>query len=178
MSREYDQYRYKKAYQDVLDRFRQRWFCKKCDRYCPNCAGRSCLMCCVHSLEATQYPADQTLWGGELRPTPIGITHQDSLFRNSFQAKPYHVVHPEWISESVKDPTPKPLDRPPWPWEQPRYRVNMQIPITYESPVQKKEGEEEEKKEEEYDYAMEVPPLSYHLTNAYRSVHPAYVERY
>lgn len=55
------------------------------------------------------------------------------LLQNSNQAKPYYVVHPEWNSEVVNDPTPRPLQRPPWPWEQPRYRVNMQAPITYKT---------------------------------------------
>jgi len=122
-------------------------------------------------------PADRLQDAEQLRPTPIGVTHQDSMFTNSFQAKPYYVVHPEWISEAVQDPTPKPLDRPPWPWEQPRYRINMQVPTTYDSPAQKKE-EEEEKKVEEYNYAQEVPPISYHLSQAYRSTHPEYQLRY
>ena len=56
--------------------------------------------------------------------------------QNSYQAKSYYTVHPEWNSEVVNDPAPRPLNRPPWPWEQPRYRVNMQIPTTYKSPVQ------------------------------------------
>jgi len=41
------------------------------------------------------------------------------------------VVHPEWLSEGVDNTEPQPLHRPPWPWEQPRYRQNVQIPITY-----------------------------------------------
>lgn len=132
--------------------------------------------------DLTKKPAERLQDAEELRPAPIGVTHQDSMFTNSFQAKPYYVVHPEWISEAVQDPTPKPLDRPPWPWEQPRYRVNMQVPTTYASPAQKKEDEVEAAKEEEpaepYDYAAEVPPISYHLSQAYRSTHPANYLRY
>jgi len=126
---------------------------------------------------AVKTPAERLQTAEELKPVALGTTHQDSVFANSFQAKPYFVVHPEWNSELVTDPHPKPLDRPPWPWEQPRYRVNMRVPITYESPAQKVEGDEE-KKEEEYNYAEEVPPLSYHLSQAYRSTHPEYVVRY
>ena len=58
------------------------------------------------------------------------------VLQNTYQAKSYYTVHPEWNSEVVNDPSPKPLHRPPWPWEQPRYRVNMQLPTTYESPAQ------------------------------------------
>jgi len=122
-------------------------------------------------------PAERLQAAEELRPVHIGITHQDSCFTNSFQAKPYYVVHPEWISESIDDPTPKPLDRPPWPWEQPRYRVNMQAPHTYSIP-QKNPAEEAKQAEELYDYSSEVPPLSYQLTQQYRSTHPQYVMRY
>ena len=35
-------------------------------------------------------------------------------------------MHPEWTSENVNPPVSKPLNRPPWPWEQPRYRQNIQ----------------------------------------------------
>ncbi|XP_052059504.1 uncharacterized protein LOC127700076 isoform X1 [Mytilus californianus] len=62
----------------------------------------------------------------ELRPPNIDYSHQDSLFGNSFSSKAYFVVHPEWISENVDPPVSKPLNRPPWPWEQPRYRQNLQ----------------------------------------------------
>lgn len=168
-------FNFKKIWRENYDVFQRTWFCKRCGRWCPNCAGRTCFMCCVHRIEASHYPFDP-----ELRPAPFGSTHQDSVFTNSFQTKPYYVVHPEWNSEVVNDPRPKPLDRPPWPWEQPRYRVNMNLPTTYVLPGQVLQGKEEEKKEEEeeYNYAAEVPPLSYQLTQAYRSTHPAYVVRY
>ncbi|XP_060588004.1 uncharacterized protein LOC132743497 isoform X3 [Ruditapes philippinarum] len=66
-----------------------------------------------------------------LRPITKDHHHQDSLFGNSFQSKSFFIVHPEWISETVDNTDPEPLHRPPWPWEQPRYRQNIQIPITY-----------------------------------------------
>lgn len=69
-----------------------------------------------------------------LRPVLKDIHHQDSLFGNSFQSKSFFVVHPEWLSEAVDNTDPEPLHRPPWPWEQPRYRQNVQIPITYTVP--------------------------------------------
>eukprot|EP00745_Piridium_sociabile_P034390 TRINITY_DN59075_c1_g2_i2.p1 TRINITY_DN59075_c1_g2~~TRINITY_DN59075_c1_g2_i2.p1 ORF type:complete len:126 (-),score=36.01 TRINITY_DN59075_c1_g2_i2:4-381(-) len=108
---------------------------------------------------AEKTPAERLQNAEELKPMPFGTTHQDCVFGNSFQAKSYYVVHPEWNSEAVNNPQPKPLDRPPWPWEQPRYRVNMQLPSTYESPAQKPE-EEEEKKEEEKE-VVSAAVLSY-----------------
>ncbi|XP_052231356.1 uncharacterized protein LOC127844864 isoform X2 [Dreissena polymorpha] len=66
-----------------------------------------------------------------LRPVLKDQYHQDSLFGNSFQSKSFFIVHPEWLSEVVDNNEPEPLRRPPWPWEQPRYRQNIQLPITY-----------------------------------------------
>ncbi|XP_045175815.2 uncharacterized protein LOC123536573 isoform X2 [Mercenaria mercenaria] len=68
-----------------------------------------------------------------LRPIMKDHHHQDSLFGNSFQSKSFFVVHPEWLSETVDNTDPQPLHRPPWPWEQPRYRQNIQLPITYKA---------------------------------------------
>lgn len=60
------------------------------------------------------------------------------ISQNTFQAKSCFVVHPEWLSEDAGNADPVPLTRPPWPWEQPRYRVNLQTPITYLSPAEMK----------------------------------------
>ena len=78
----------------------------------------------------------------ELRPPNLDYSHQDSLFTNSFSSKAYFVVHPEWTSENVDPPVSKPLNRPPWPWEQPRYRQNIQRLHAY------KNGNGEENEEE------------------------------
>lgn len=78
-----------------------------------------------------------------LRPILKDQYHQDSLFGNSFQSKSFFIVHPEWLSEAVDNRDPEPLHRPPWPWEQPRYRQNIQIPITY-TPVEEEETKEKE----------------------------------
>merc|ERR1711974_120433 len=107
-----------------------------------------------------------------LKPETLNVNHQDSVFANAFGSRSYYVVHPEWISEAGSDPQPEPLHRPPWPWEQPRYRVNMQAPITYESPAagtpvvdEKKEIE----KEEDRFLQEELLPISYQLSQMYTS---------
>lgn len=117
----------------------------------------------------------------ELLPVPTNVTHQDSLFMKLDPVKPYFSVHPEWNSEQWNDPTPRPLTRPPWPWEQPRCRVNMQVPITYTSPAQMPDGGGgtlTPADRPDWDYSMEVPPLSYQLSRAYGSLQPQYVLRY
>ncbi|KAL4224962.1 hypothetical protein ACF0H5_015658 [Mactra antiquata] len=84
-----------------------------------------------------------------LRPIMKDQFHQDSLFGNSFRSKSFFIVHPEWLSEEVENTDPEPLHRPPWPWEQPRYRQNIQYPITYtqdESNQEKIEENGEENK--------------------------------
>nr|KAG5701957.1 hypothetical protein BaRGS_034539 [Batillaria attramentaria] len=97
---------------------------------------------------------------------------------NAIRAKSYYVVHPEWNSETVADPKPTPLNRPPWSWEQPRYRVNVQVPITYESPVKMVPSDLQPPPVAPYDFSREPPPLSCQLTQVYRSTHPEYVMRY
>ena len=78
-------------------------------------------------------PATRNKIAEELRPPNLDYSHQDSLFGNSFSSKAYFVVHPEWTSENVDPPVSKPLNRPPWPWEQPRYRQNIQRQHAYNS---------------------------------------------
>lgn len=79
-----------------------------------------------------------------LRPIMKDQHHQDSLFGNSFQSKSFFIVHPEWLSEAVDNNEPEPLHRPPWPWEQPRYRQNIQLPITYEPTEEEKNKDKPE----------------------------------
>ncbi|XP_061183268.1 uncharacterized protein LOC133191537 [Saccostrea echinata] len=62
----------------------------------------------------------------ELKPAVQDYSHQDSLFGNAFSSKAYFIVHPEWLSENVDPPKSQPLPRKPWPWEQPKYRQNVQ----------------------------------------------------
>ncbi|KAK3769307.1 hypothetical protein RRG08_011979 [Elysia crispata] len=122
----------------------------------------------------------------ELKPQILNANHQDSLFGNSFTSRSYYVVHPEWISEAGSNPQPDPLHRLPWPWEQPRYRVNMQVPITYKAPQEaemkkeKSEDKEKREREEEEDRFLqeEIPPISYQLSQMYKSTHPQYMMRY
>ncbi|RUS73505.1 hypothetical protein EGW08_018720, partial [Elysia chlorotica] len=122
----------------------------------------------------------------DLKPQILNANHQDSLFGNSFTPRSYYVVHPEWISEAGSNPQPDPLHRPPWPWEQPRYRVNMQVPITYKAPEEaemkkeKQEDKEKREREEEEDRFLqeEIPPISYQLSQMYKSTHPQYMMRY
>ncbi|KAK3590543.1 hypothetical protein CHS0354_015521 [Potamilus streckersoni] len=99
---------------------------------------------------------------GCVRPLTIDYNHQDSLFGNSFSSKAYFVVHPEWRSEYKDPPKSVPLNRPPWPWEQPRYRQNIQRPITYEpQPVTK-----------DQETKHSPPPLPYELPKGYTFTHP------
>ncbi|XP_060601644.1 uncharacterized protein LOC132754912 [Ruditapes philippinarum] len=108
-----------------------------------------------------------------LRPITKDHHHQDSLFGNSFQSKSFFIVHPEWISETVDNTDPEPLHRPPWPWEQPRYRQNIQIPITYkvdETEEEKNKTENQEKAEDNSDMpmVMDAPmclPIGYTFTH-------------
>jgi len=117
-----------------------------------------------------------------LKPETLNINHQDSIFGNAFGARSFYVVHPEWISEANSDSAPNPLHRPPWPWEQPRYRINMQAPITYTSPA---EGEivavdEKKEREKEEDRFIQgpLPPISHQLATMYRTTHPEYTLRF
>lgn len=48
------------------------------------------------------------------------------FIQNAFSSKAYFIVHPEWLSENVDPPKSQPLPRKPWPWEQPKYRQNVQ----------------------------------------------------
>ena len=48
------------------------------------------------------------------------------FMQNAFSSKAYFIVHPEWLSENVDPPRSQPLPRKPWPWEQPKYRQNVQ----------------------------------------------------
>merc|ERR1712039_36376 len=117
----------------------------------------------------------------ELKPMPGPVNHQDSVFGNAFGSRSYYVVHPEWISEEGSNPQPQPLHRPPWPWEQPRYRVNMQVPITYESPdkgIPVVDAKKELEKEEDKFLQEEIPPISYQLSQMYKSTHPEYMLRF
>ncbi|XP_012943866.1 uncharacterized protein LOC101846534 [Aplysia californica] len=117
----------------------------------------------------------------ELKPQTLNVNHQDSIFGNAFGSRSYYVVHPEWISEASSNPQPDPLHRPPWPWEQPRYRVNMQVPITYKSPdegVPVVDEKKELEKEEDRFCQEELPPISYQLSQMYKSTHPEYVLRF
>ena len=91
------------------------------------------------------------------------------LFQNSFQSKSFFVVHPEWLSEHVDNTDSEPLNRPPWPWEQPRYRQNIQIPITYDA--YNKDGDEKETEVNEGD-KRSPPPLPYALPRDYTFAHP------
>lgn len=117
----------------------------------------------------------------DLKPQILNINHVGSLYGNSNQSRSYYTVNPEWISEAVSDPQPAPMHRPPWPWEQPRYRVNMQIPITYTTPDQgipKVDEAKELQKEEDRFCQQEIPPISYQLSQMYKSTHPEYVMKY
>ncbi|XP_052802063.1 uncharacterized protein LOC128232518 isoform X1 [Mya arenaria] len=107
-----------------------------------------------------------------LRPILKDQYHQDSLFGNSFQSKSFFVVHPEWLSEAVDNTDPEPLQRPPWPWEQPRYRQNVQLPITYK--IEESETKSDEN-ETEKDKAGSAPssPLPYALPIGYTFTHPS-----
>lgn len=115
------------------------------------------------------------------KPQTMNINHQDSIFGNAFGSRSFYVVHPEWISEVKSDSSPIPLHRPPWPWEQPRYRINLQAPITYQSPAEGIELVDEQKeieKEEDRFLQQEIPPVSHQLSTMYKSTHPEYVMRY
>lgn len=110
-----------------------------------------------------------------MRPLVKDHHHQDSLFGNSFQAKSFFVVHPEWLSEVVDNTDPEPLHRPPWPWEQPRYRQNIQTPITYkidQGPL-KKTTEDDTPCTDTIDYQLSPPPLPYNLPKGYTFTHPS-----
>ncbi|XP_069132102.1 uncharacterized protein [Argopecten irradians] len=63
----------------------------------------------------------------ELRPPTQDYSHQDSLFGNAFSSRSNFIVHPEWLSENVDPPLSRPMNRPPWPWEQPKYRQNIKL---------------------------------------------------
>eukprot|EP00105_Crassostrea_gigas_P033312 XP_011456648.2 PREDICTED: uncharacterized protein LOC105348779 [Crassostrea gigas] len=71
-------------------------------------------------------PAEKAKIAEELKPAVQDYSHQDSLFGNAFSSKAYFIVHPEWLSENVDPPKSQPLPRKPWPWEQPKYRQNVQ----------------------------------------------------
>ena len=90
-------------------------------------------------------------------------------FQNSFQSKSFFIVHPEWLSETVDNTDPEPLSRPPWPWEQPRYRQNIQIPITYK---QEETNGEQEAEDDDVNKAS-PPPLPYALPKGYTFTHPS-----
>jgi len=119
----------------------------------------------------------------DLKPQNLNANHQDAVFGNAFGSRPYYVVHPEWISEAGSDPQPDPLSRPPWPWEQPRYRVNMQVPLTYSAPASASgarapvDAKAEEEAEEDRYLQQGVPPVSYQLSHMYKTTHPEYVPR-
>jgi len=109
------------------------------------------------------------------KPDILNVNHQDSIFANAFGSRAYYTVNPEWVSETVSNPQPEPLHRPPWPWEQPRYRVNMQVPITYKSPdegIPVTDKKKELEKEEDRFCQEELPPISYQLSQMYKSTHP------
>ncbi|XP_060068218.1 uncharacterized protein LOC132548374 [Ylistrum balloti] len=63
----------------------------------------------------------------DLRPPTQDYSHQDSLFGNAFSSRSNFIVHPEWLSENVDPPLSRPMNRPPWPWEQPKYRQNIKL---------------------------------------------------
>lgn len=96
-------------------------------------------------------------------------------FQNSFQSKSFFVVHPEWLSETVDNTDSEPLNRPPWPWEQPRYRQNIQIPITYELQEESAEQEPETETTEAEETEKRSPlPLPYALPKDYTFAHPGF----
>ncbi|KAK6183970.1 hypothetical protein SNE40_006526 [Patella caerulea] len=74
---------------------------------------------------------DKSAIADELTPRHYDNNHQGSMFGNVRRSRSCFVINPEWVSESVNTPRNQPLSRPPWPWEQPRHRVNMQVPMTY-----------------------------------------------
>ena len=95
-----------------------------------------------------------------------------SFFQNSFQSKSFFVVHPEWLSEAVDNTDSEPLNRPPWPWEQPRYRQNLRLPITYELKEQQSTEKETGTPEAEDGEKRSPPPLPYALPKDYTFAHP------
>ncbi|XP_041367574.1 uncharacterized protein LOC121382133 [Gigantopelta aegis] len=76
---------------------------------------------------------------------PINLSiHHDSIFDDVATTRaPNYLVHPDWLSEKVNPPKICPLKRPPWPWEQPRHRMNLQEPITYVLPEDEKRKDKE-----------------------------------
>lgn len=49
------------------------------------------------------------------------------FLQNAFSSRSNFIVHPEWLSENVDPPLSRPMNRPPWPWEQPKYRQNIKL---------------------------------------------------
>jgi len=102
------------------------------------------------------------------------FTLNSLMFQNSFQSKSFFIVHPEWLSEVVDNTDPDPLQRPPWPWEQPKYRQNIKL-HQLNAEVAKAEEEasakakEEKLKEEaethELQYLPYADPIGYTFTH-------------
>lgn len=119
-------------------------------------------------------PATRNKIAEELRPPNLDYSHQDSLFGNAFSSKAYFVVHPEWISENVDPPVSKPLNRPPWPWEQPRYRQNIQRLHAYKN-QQNGNGNCQESEAQNGNgnvNPFKVEQLPYTVPSSYKITHP------
>ncbi|KAH9507566.1 hypothetical protein Btru_051485 [Bulinus truncatus] len=105
---------------------------------------------------------------GDVTPAMLHMHHQDGVFQNSFQTRSNYVIHPQWVSEARSTRKPEPLLRCPWPWEQPRFKIDQQaVQITENSNSFKRYGIEQtkEQSEQQHHHHQLVASQSYAVRN-------------